>query len=132
MQARTRFSIWGPEQDNSGSLSVLYHRHDSNGLLCRYGPINSDFATLPLSMPHPIIVIASFLTTIKTTWELSRMVRQRRAAQILKTEVPRIYRALRQAHGKGLLVGREFDYLLERLICAEASKDSMLCLSSLT
>ncbi|KAJ9148803.1 hypothetical protein NKR19_g5836 [Coniochaeta hoffmannii] len=74
-------------------------------------------------MPHPIIVIASFLTTIKTTWELSRMVRQRRAAQILKTEVPRIYRALRQAHGKGLLVGREFDYLLERLICAEASKD---------
>lgn len=59
------------------------------------------------------------------------MICQRRAAQILKTEVPRMYRALQQAYGKGLLVGREFDYLLERLIGAEASKDSMLCLPSL-
>ncbi|KAH8909463.1 hypothetical protein BR93DRAFT_965563 [Coniochaeta sp. PMI_546] len=74
-------------------------------------------------MPHPVIVLASFLTTIKTTWELSRMIRQRRAAQILKTEVPRMFRALQKAYRKGLLVDREFDCLLERLIGAEASKD---------
>ncbi|KAK4032872.1 hypothetical protein C8A01DRAFT_20117 [Parachaetomium inaequale] len=32
-------------------------------------------------MTHLIIVIASFLTTIKSTWELSRMVREKRAAK---------------------------------------------------
>ncbi|KAH8878692.1 hypothetical protein GQ53DRAFT_756532 [Thozetella sp. PMI_491] len=74
-------------------------------------------------MPHPIIVIASFLTTIKSTWELSRMVREKRAAKTVKTEAPRTYAVLRRAYRKGLLLEREFDFLLERLLRAEDQND---------
>ncbi len=38
-----------------------------------------------------IIIIASFLTTIKSMWELSRIVRKRRAAKALTTEAKSTY-----------------------------------------
>jgi hypothetical protein len=75
-------------------------------------------------MAHPIIVIASFLTTIRTTWELSRMVRKKRATKTLTTEAKSTYILLKQAYGNGLLLEREFDYLFERLLRAEAHNDS--------
>ncbi|KAK4148874.1 hypothetical protein C8A00DRAFT_19371 [Chaetomidium leptoderma] len=75
-------------------------------------------------MAHPIIVIASFLTTIKSTWELSRMVRRKRAAKTLTTEAKSIYVLLKQAYSKELLLEREFDYLFKRLMRAEAHNDS--------
>jgi len=78
----------------------------------------------PFIMAHPIIVIASFLTTIKSTWELSRMVRKKRTAKALTTEAKRTYVLLKQAYGKGLLLEREFDNLFERLMRAEAHNDS--------
>ncbi len=53
------------------------------------------------------------------------MVRQKRAAQVLKTEAPRIYHALQQAYKDGLLLERQFDYLLERLVHAEAKSDGI-------
>ncbi|KAK4118605.1 hypothetical protein N657DRAFT_685083 [Parathielavia appendiculata] len=74
-------------------------------------------------MPHPIIVIASFLTAIRSTWELSRMVREKRAAKTLKTEAKSTLVLLQQAYRKGLLLEREFDYLFERLMRAEACND---------
>ncbi|KAB5513542.1 hypothetical protein GE09DRAFT_932134, partial [Coniochaeta sp. 2T2.1] len=74
-------------------------------------------------MPHPIIIVASLLTTVKTTWELSRIVHRKRIARILKLKVPRLYRILQQAYRERILCEREFDYLLERLIIADANKD---------
>jgi hypothetical protein len=74
-------------------------------------------------MAYPIIVIASFLTTIKSTWELSRMVRKRRAAKALTTEAKSTYVLLKQAYNKGQLREREFDSLFERLMRAEAHND---------
>jgi len=74
-------------------------------------------------MAHPIIVIASFLTTIKSTWELSRMVRKRRAAKALTTKAKSTYALLKQAYNKGQLREREFDSLSERLMRAEAHND---------
>jgi hypothetical protein len=53
------------------------------------------------------------------------MIRERRAAKVLKIEAPRTYRALQQACRKGLPFEREFDYLLERLMLAEVNKDGM-------
>ncbi len=76
-------------------------------------------------MTHPIIVIASFLTTVKSTWELSRMVREKRAAKALKTQTKSTLVLLQRAYRKGLLVEREFDCLLERLMRAEAHNDGM-------
>ncbi|KAL2166217.1 hypothetical protein VTG60DRAFT_3105 [Thermothelomyces hinnuleus] len=75
-------------------------------------------------MTHPIIVIASFLTTIRSTWELSRMVRKRRAAKTPKTEAESTYILLQRAYRKGLLLEREFDNLSERLMRAEAYNDA--------
>jgi hypothetical protein len=74
-------------------------------------------------MAHPVIVIASFLTTIKSAWELSRMVRQKRAAKTLKTETKSTYVLLQRAYRKGLLLERQFDHLFERLMRAEAHND---------
>ncbi|KAJ4288331.1 hypothetical protein N0V88_007369 [Collariella sp. IMI 366227] len=74
-------------------------------------------------MTHPIIVVASFLTTIKSAWDISRMVRQKRAAKSLKTEIKSTYILLQQAYRKGLLLERQFDYLFERLMQAEAQNN---------
>jgi len=51
------------------------------------------------------------------------MIRARVAAQRLKTEVPRVYRAMQHAYREGHLIEREFDYLLEGLILAERNND---------
>ncbi|KAL2168263.1 hypothetical protein VTG60DRAFT_231 [Thermothelomyces hinnuleus] len=74
-------------------------------------------------MTHLIIVIASFLTTIKSTWELSRIVRKKRAGKTLETEAKSTYILLQHAYRKGLLLEREFDNLFERLMRTEAYND---------
>ncbi|KAK3312463.1 hypothetical protein B0H66DRAFT_506041 [Apodospora peruviana] len=71
-------------------------------------------------MTHPIIIIASLLTTIRSTWELSHIVRKTRATKALKTEAKSTYEILQRAYRRGLLLEREFDDLFERLMCAEA------------
>ncbi|KAK4134593.1 hypothetical protein BT67DRAFT_434048 [Trichocladium antarcticum] len=58
------------------------------------------------TMPHPVIIVASFLTTIKSAWELSRMVREKRAAKSLKTETKSTLVLLQRAYRKGLLLER--------------------------
>ncbi|KAK4095944.1 hypothetical protein N658DRAFT_435697 [Parathielavia hyrcaniae] len=74
-------------------------------------------------MAHPVIVVASFLTTIKSAWELSRMFRQKRAAKSLKTETRSTLVLLQRAYRNGLLLERQFDFLFERLMRAEAHND---------
>jgi hypothetical protein len=74
-------------------------------------------------MPHPVIIVASFLTTIKSAWELSRIVREKRAAKSLETETKSTLVLLQRAYRKGLLLERQFDHLFERLIRAEAHND---------
>lgn len=71
-------------------------------------------------MTHPIIIIASLLTTIRSTWELSHIVRKRRTTKALKTETKNTYEILQRAYRRGLLLEREFDDLFERLMRAEA------------
>ncbi|KAK4034073.1 hypothetical protein C8A01DRAFT_19050 [Parachaetomium inaequale] len=71
-------------------------------------------------MPYSIIVIASFLTTIKSTWD---MVRQKRPAKTLKTETRSTLVILLRAHVNELLLEGEFDYLFERLMRANAHND---------
>lgn len=72
-------------------------------------------------MAHPVIVVASVL--IKSVWELSRMVRQERAAKSLKIETTSTLVLLRRAYRKGLLLERRFKFLFERLMRAEAYND---------
>jgi hypothetical protein len=76
-------------------------------------------------MAHPILVIAGFLTTIKSMWDLSRMAREKWATKTLKTEAKSIYVLLRRAYHEGLLLEREYDSLFERLMRAEAHNNSM-------
>ncbi|KAL2196903.1 hypothetical protein P885DRAFT_69370 [Corynascus similis CBS 632.67] len=74
-------------------------------------------------MTHQSIVIASFLTTIRSMWDLSRMVREKRAAKTLRTDAKSTLVLLQRAYRKRLLREREFDYLFERLMRAEAHND---------
>ncbi|KAK4032169.1 hypothetical protein C8A01DRAFT_41390 [Parachaetomium inaequale] len=75
------------------------------------------------TIPHPVIIVASFLTTIKSAWELSCIVREKRAAKSLKTETKSTFVLLQRAYRKGLLLERQFDYLFERLMQVEAYND---------
>ncbi|KAL2166212.1 hypothetical protein VTG60DRAFT_3127 [Thermothelomyces hinnuleus] len=101
--------------------STLYHRRDVPPMpsVPAYPKPNR----APFIMAHPIIVIASFLTTIRSMWELSRMVREKRAAKTLRTDAKSTLVLLQRAYRKGLLREREFDYLFERLMRAEAHND---------
>ncbi len=71
-------------------------------------------------MAHRFIVIASFLTTIKSSWELLRMVRKKVATKILKAEAQSTLVLLQQPYHKKLFLESEFDLLFKRLMRAEA------------
>ncbi len=74
-------------------------------------------------MANPIIVIANFLTAVKSSWELSRMVREKRSAKAVLAEALRLLRLLKEAYRLRLIKEREFDYLYKRLLLADAKRD---------
>ncbi|KAL2259548.1 hypothetical protein VTK26DRAFT_6731 [Humicola hyalothermophila] len=98
-------------------ISCVIDRHASM-------PVRPKPNLASFTMPHPVIIVASFLTTIKSAWELSRMVREKRAAKNLKTDTKSTLVLLKRAYHKGLLLEREFDRLFERLMRAEAHNDA--------
>ncbi|KAL2016573.1 hypothetical protein VTK56DRAFT_3274 [Thermocarpiscus australiensis] len=74
----------------------------------------------PFIMPHPITIITSILTTIKSTWY---MVREKRAAKTLKTGTRSALVILLRDHVDGQLLEGEFDYHLKHLMRANAYND---------
>lgn len=75
---------------------------------------------VPFIMPRPIIVIASLLITIKSTWDMAR---EKRAAKTLKTETRSTLVDLLRAYVNEPLLEREFNCHFERLMRANAHND---------
>lgn len=86
-----------------------------------FTPVRHKLNRAPFIMPHPIVVIASLLATIKSTWYT---VREKRAAKTLKTETKSTLVILLRAHVNGMLLDGEFDYHLGRLMRANAYNES--------
>lgn len=71
----------------------------------------------------------SLVTTMKSGWELSRMIRQKRDQRRVKEDALRVYRSLRRALRSGRISGKEYDHWLEKLLVAESEKNREIALS---
>lgn len=65
----------------------------------------------------------SLVTTMKSGWELSRMIRQKRDQRQAEEDAVRVYRSLRRALHSGRMGDREYDYWFEKFLVAESEKN---------
>lgn len=79
-------------------------------------------------MPIPIALATvaacgSLVTSVKSSWELSRMIRKRMEAKQAEEDAARIYRSLRRAFHHGIMSEAEYDRWYEKFLVAAAEKD---------
>lgn len=95
-------------------------------------------SSLPL-MGIPVILATaaacgSLVTTMKSGWELSRMIRQKRDERQAEEDAVRVYRSLRRALHSGRMTDKEYDHWFEKFLVAESEKNReqlpLLCIAS--
>lgn len=65
----------------------------------------------------------SLVTTMKSSWELSRMIRQKRNQRQAEEDAVRVYRGLRRALHSGRMSDKEYDHWFEKFLVAESEKN---------
>ncbi|KAJ9164758.1 hypothetical protein NKR19_g1030 [Coniochaeta hoffmannii] len=65
----------------------------------------------------------SIVTTMKSGWELSRMIRQKRDRKRAEEDAVRVYRSLRRALHSGRVSNKEFDHWFEKFLVAESENN---------
>jgi len=80
------------------------------------------------AMPVPVILATaaatgSIITSIKSGWELRRMIKKKQEQLEAAEEAPYIFRKLRRAHEKGLLNDAEYDHWYEKFLVAKVERD---------
>lgn len=79
---------------------------------------------MPLPLPlATIVACGSLVTSIKSTWELSRMIREKLEERQTDEYAARLYRSLRTAVRYGILTETEYKHWLEKFLVAAAAKD---------
>ena len=79
-------------------------------------------------MGIPVIIATaaacgSLVTTIKSSWELSRMVRQKRDARQAEEVAERVYRVLRRELRSGRMSSKDYDHWFDMCSNAESEKN---------
>ncbi|KAM7184709.1 hypothetical protein V8F20_012110 [Naviculisporaceae sp. PSN 640] len=79
-------------------------------------------------MPVPVVLatcaaVGSLVTSVKSGWELRRMIKRKQEQFIAEDEAPYIFRRLRRAHREGILNDREYEEWYEKFLVARAEKD---------
>lgn len=79
-------------------------------------------------MPVPAMLATaaacgSLVTTMKSGWELSRMIRQKLDAKQAEEDSVRVYRRLRRALHSGRMSEKEYDHWYEKFLVAESEKN---------
>ncbi|KAM7193461.1 hypothetical protein V8F33_007840 [Rhypophila sp. PSN 637] len=79
-------------------------------------------------MPVPVVLatcaaVGSLITSVKSGWELRRMIKRKQEQFVAEDEAPYIFRRLRRAHREGILNDREYEDCYERFLVARAEKD---------
>ncbi|KAB5514940.1 hypothetical protein GE09DRAFT_1231713 [Coniochaeta sp. 2T2.1] len=76
--------------------------------------------------PPAITMIAawcSVFTSVKSVWELSRMVRNKLDERVFYDKARIVYCNLKEVHQYGLMNNKDFDLWYDRFLAAEGSKD---------
>jgi ribosome assembly protein 4 len=65
----------------------------------------------------------SIVTSIKSSWELRRMVKRKQESKECDEEAPYIFRRLRRAYNDGLMGTTEYEQWYEKFLVAKVEKD---------
>jgi ribosome assembly protein 4 len=77
----------------------------------------------------------SIVTSIKSSWELRRMIKKKAESKECDEEAPYIFRRLRRAYYDGLMSSQEYEQWYEKFLVAKVEKDcelsypSIICMS---
>ncbi|EAQ92996.1 predicted protein [Chaetomium globosum CBS 148.51] len=79
-----------------------------------------------MGVPVALATVAacgSIVTSIKSSWELRRMVKRKQEAKECEEEAPYIFRRLRRAYIEGLMSTIEYEQWYEKFLVAKVEKD---------
>ena len=82
-----------------------------------------------MGVPVALATVAacgSIVTSIKSSWELRRMVKRKQEAKECEEEAPYIFRRLRRAYIEGLMSTLEYEQWYEKFLVAKVEKDREL------
>ncbi|KAL2134991.1 hypothetical protein VTI74DRAFT_10126 [Chaetomium olivicolor] len=65
----------------------------------------------------------SIVTSIKSSWELRRMIKRKQEAKECDEEAPNVFRRLRRAYYDGLMSATEYEQWYEKFLIAKVEKD---------
>jgi hypothetical protein len=87
-------------------------------------PADSNHSTM--AVPVALATFAacgSIVTSIKSSWELRRMVKRKQESKECDEEAPYIFRRLRRAYNDGLMGTTEYEQWYEKFLVAKVEKD---------
>jgi ribosome assembly protein 4 len=79
-----------------------------------------------MGVPVALATVAacgSIVTSIKSGWELRRMIKKKQEASECDEEAPGIFRRLRRDYYAGLLTTAEYEQWYEKFLVAKVEKD---------
>ncbi|KAK3300670.1 uncharacterized protein B0H64DRAFT_20352 [Chaetomium fimeti] len=79
-----------------------------------------------MGVPVALATVAacgSIVTSIKSSWELRRMVKRKQESKECEEEAPYIFRRLRRAYYEGLMSTIEYEQWYEKFLVAKVEKD---------
>ena len=78
--------------------------------------------TIPIALAT-VAACGSIITSMKASWEFSRMIRQKREENAAEDLAGGVYRRLRKAYQVGLMTDGEYDHWYEKFLVAKVEKD---------
>ena len=70
-----------------------------------------------------VAACGSIVTSIKSSWELRRMVKKKKEMHEADDEAPYVFRKLRKAYYDGLMTPSEYEQWYEKFLVAKVEKD---------
>lgn len=71
-----------------------------------------------------VAACGSIVTSIKSSWELRRMIKKKKESKECDEEAPYIFRRLRRAYYDELMSAQEYEQWYEKFLVAKVEKDS--------
>ncbi|KAL1843864.1 hypothetical protein VTJ49DRAFT_7215 [Mycothermus thermophilus] len=79
-----------------------------------------------MGIPAALATVAacgSIVTSLKSSWELRRMIKRKQDAKECEEEAPYVFRRLRRAYYDGLMSAHEYEQWYEKFLVAKVEKD---------
>jgi ribosome assembly protein 4 len=79
-----------------------------------------------MTVPVVLATVAacgSLVTSLKSGWELRRMIKRKQEERECDEEAPYVFRRLRRAYYEGLMNSAEYEHWYEKFLLAKVEKD---------